>query len=309
MAVAGKLRRERQATHAAFVAKLLNSSPPLRFDRKMLDAHDEPSPAGPPLRKEDHRLLRGRARFVDDVQLHRMVHAAFVRSPLPHAEIVSIDVSQALAAGAIASLTGADVPFNDQPWIVRYWHASIRNGLPRFLATDRVRFVGEPIALVVAADRYRAEDLARSVKIEYRPLPTIASIEDASAEGAIPLHAEWTGNVAAAFEHHHGDAAGALSSSARRVRRQFKFARQSPVPLETRGVVAECDPGQQGITVWLSTQPHYNVRQNLSALLGLPEQTIRVIAEDVGGGFGSKSRPYPEEMLIAHASRVLRRPV
>ncbi len=89
----------------------------------------------PPLRKEDNRLLRGAARFVDDIHLDRMVHGAFVRSAMPHAEIVSIDASRALAAGAMAVLTAKDLPFNDLPWVVRYWHPSIRNGLPKFLAT------------------------------------------------------------------------------------------------------------------------------------------------------------------------------
>ena len=265
--------------------------------------------AAHPLRREDAKLLRGRARFVDNIHLDRMVHGAFVRSTHAHADIVSIDVSRALVAGAMAVLTARDLPFNDGPWIVRYWNPCIRNGLPKFLATDRVRFVGEPIAFVVASDRYRAEDFAESVAVEYRPRQAIAGIADATAEGAPLLHPEWTGNVAAEFEHHHGDATRALSYSAHRARRQFSFARQAPVPLETRGVVADYDAERRSLTVWLSTQPHYNVRQNLASLLGLSEQNVRVIAEDVGGGFGSKSRPYPEEMVAAHASRILRRPV
>jgi carbon-monoxide dehydrogenase large subunit len=262
-----------------------------------------------PLRKEDARLLRGRARFVDNVRLDRMVHGAFVRSPMAHAEIASIDASRALAAGAIAVLTARDLPFNDQPWIVRYWHPSIRNGLPKFLALDRVRFVGEPIAFVVAADRYRAEDFARLVEVAYRSLPAIANIADSVVDGAMLLHPQWSGNVAAAFEHNHGDAARALAGSAHRARRQFSFARQLPVPLETRGVVADFDAGRDTLAIRLSTQPHYNVRQNLASLLALREESVRVIAEDVGGGFGSKSRPYAEEIIVAQASRVLQRPV
>src|ERR1700678_3718409 len=138
--------------------------------------------ARPPLRKEDNRLLRGAARFVDNVHLDRMAHGAFVRSPMPHADIVSIGTSRALAAGALAVLTASDLPFNDHPWIVRYWHPSIRNGLPKFLATDRVRFVGEAIAFVVAEDRYQAEDLAELVDVEYRSLPVIATIGNAIAK-------------------------------------------------------------------------------------------------------------------------------
>ena len=141
----------------------------------------------------------------------------------------------------MAVLTAGDLPFNDQPWIVRYWHPSIRNGLPKFLAAGRVRFVGEPVAFVVAEDRYQAEDLAELVNVEYRPLPVIASIGDATAKDAATLHAEWTGNVAAAFEHHHGNAARALADCTHRARRQFNFVRQAPVPLETRGVVADFD--------------------------------------------------------------------
>src|SRR5262245_18574077 len=263
----------------------------------------------PPLRREDVRLLRGRARSVNNVELPGMVHGAFVRSPFAHAEIGAIDPARALAASALAVLTGRDLPFNDQRWIVRYWHPSIRNGLPKFLATDRVRFVGEPVAFVVALDRYRAEDLAQLVEVEHRPLSGIADIESAMAAGSVPLHPQWSGNVAAEFEHRKGDAVRALDTSAHRGRRRFQFVRQAPVPLETRGVVADFDAERNSLTAWLSTQPHYNARQNLASILGLPESNVRVIAEDVGGGFGSKSRPYPEEIIVAHASRVLRRPL
>ena len=263
----------------------------------------------PPLRNDDARFLRGRARYVDNVHLDRMVHGAFVRSTMAHATIVSINAAPALTAGAIAVFTARDLPFNDRPWVVRYWHPNIRNGLPKFLAVDRVRFVGEPIAFVVATNRYRAEDLAQVVEIEYQQLPAVTTTADALADGAEPLHAEWIGNVAAAFEQRRGDAAHGLAQSAHRIRREFSFGRQAPLPLETRGVVADFDTERNAMTVWQSTQPHYNARQNLASILGIPELNVRVIAQDVGGGFGSKSRPYPEEMIVAHASRVLRRPV
>jgi carbon-monoxide dehydrogenase large subunit len=110
-------------------------------------------------------------------------------------------------------------------------------------------------------------------------------------------------------EHRNGDAARALETSVHRGRRQFSFVRQAPVPLETRGVVASFDAERRSLTAWVSTQPHYNARQNLSSLFGLSEHSVRVICEDVGGGFGSKSRPYAEEFIVAHASRTLRRPV
>lgn len=262
-----------------------------------------------PLRKEDARLLQGRARYVDNVHLDRMVHAAFVRSPVPHAQIKSIDASAALAAGALCVLTAKDLPFNDKPWIVRYWHSSIRNGLPKFLAVDRVRFVGEPVAVVIAADRYLAEDLAALVDVQYDALPVVPTVEAAMASGATALHVEWPGNVAASFQHKRGDADAAMAGARHRAQRRFRVARQTPMPLEPRGVVADFDEERDALTVWLSTQAHYNVRQNLATILDLPEHQVRVIAEDVGGGFGAKSRTYPEEVVISHASRVLRRPV
>jgi aerobic carbon-monoxide dehydrogenase large subunit len=238
-----------------------------------------------------------------------MVHGVFIRSPLAHAEIASIDDSEALAAGALCVLTAQDLPFNDKPWVVRYWHPSIRNGMPKFLPRDRVRYVGEPVALLVAGSRYEAEDLAPLVKIDWRPLPVVASVEEALAEGAPQLHPQWPNNIAATFGHQQGDVRSAMASAVHRVRRRFRFARQTPLPLETRGVVADYDEDRDALTVWISTQAHYNVRANLSAILELPEYQVRVIAEDVGGGFGSKSRTYAEEIVVSHASRILRRPV
>jgi aerobic carbon-monoxide dehydrogenase large subunit len=270
---------------------------------------DRAHAAHSPLRKEDARLLRGRARFVDDVQLPRMVHGVFIRSPFAHAEIASIDASAALDAGALCVLTAADLPFNDKPWVVRYWHPSIRNGMPKFLPRDRVRYVGEPVAFLVAANRYQAEDLGPLVQVEYRPLPAVPTIEAALAEGATELHTEWPGNIAATFAHQLGNPRAALASASHRVRRRFHFARQTPLALDTRGIVADYDPGRAALTVFLSTQAHYNVRENLSSILDIPEYQVRVLAEDVGGGFGSKSRTFAEEIIVSHTSRVLQQPV
>ncbi len=261
------------------------------------------------LRREDPRLLTGAAQFVDDIHIDRMVHAAFVRSSHPHAEIVSINTTAAMEAGAIAVLTARDLPFADEDLFIRYWHPSIRKVLPRFLATDRVRFVGEAVAVVIADDRYVAEDLAALVEIEYNQLPAIAQAEIALQEDSVQLHANWPGNVAASYKHAFGDAASALKQAPHRISRTFKYGRQTAVPLETRGCVAAFDAGRDSLSIWISTQTHYAVRQNLSALLKIPEYNIRVIAEDVGGGFGSKSRPYLEEIVVAHASRVVGRPV
>jgi carbon-monoxide dehydrogenase large subunit len=262
-----------------------------------------------PLRKEDARLLRGRAKYVDNIHLDRMVHGAFIRSQLAHARIVNVDGAAALDAGALLVLTGKDLPFADKPWVTRYWHEAIRNGLPSFLARDRVRYVGEPVAFLVAADRYVAEDLAALVEVELEALPALGSTQAALAAGAPRLHEDWVDNVAAAFSSAHGDADKAMAAAAHRVSRRFSFARQTPLPLEGRGIVAEFDSDRTSLTVWMSTQAHYNVRQNLASILDIPEYQVRVIAEDVGGGFGAKSRCYPEEIIVSHAARLLRRPV
>jgi carbon-monoxide dehydrogenase large subunit len=271
----------------------------------MTDACDEPTL----LRTEDERLLTGHARFTDDLHLDRMVQGVFIRSPMAHAEILRIDTAAALAAGALLVLTADDLPFLDRPYIVRYWHASIRNGMPKFLAKGRVRFVGEPVAFLVARDRYEAEDLAALVNVEYRALPALATVAAAMAPGAPRLHEEWTDNVAATFNHSQGDMPGALASSPRRLLRKFRFGRQVPLPIETRGCVVDYNGDRRSLTAWVSTQAHYNVRQNIASILDIPEYNVRVIAEDVGGGFGAKSRTYAEEIVISHASRVLRRPV
>ena len=261
------------------------------------------------LRVEDGRLLQGRARFVDDIHLDRMVHAVFVRSPIAHAEIATIDPAPALAAGALCVLTAKDLPFIGETLIVRFWHPSIRNGLPKLMALDRVRYVGEPVALVIAEDRYRAEDLAALVAIEYRPLDPVPTIAAALAPSASQIHEIWPGNIAANFTHALGDADAALSACTHRLSRRFVYARQTPLPLETRGCVADFDTTLGTLTAWVSTQTHYNVRHNLAQLLKIPEYDVRVICSDVGGGFGAKSRPYAEEILVSHASRVLGRPV
>jgi carbon-monoxide dehydrogenase large subunit len=260
-------------------------------------------------RVEDRRLLMGRARFVGDVHLDHMVHAAFVRSPHAHAEIGVIATRAAKEAGALAVLTAGDLPFIGEALFVPRWHPSVRKVSPKFLATDRVRHVGEPVAMVLAPDRYAAEDFAALVDVEYRLLDPVASCAAALAPDAPQIHAAWPGNIAAAFTHSQGDADAAMTAAPYRISREFHYGRQTALPLETRGCVADFDSGRNALTLWTSTQVHYAVRQNLSILLGIPEHDIRVIADDIGGGFGAKSRPYLEEILVAHASRLLRRPV
>ena len=186
--------------------------------------------ARPPLRKEDGRLLRGAARFVDDVHLDRMAHGAFVRWPCRMRTLSQSTPSRALAAGALTVLTANDLPFNDQPWIVRYWHPSIRNGLPKFLAAEPRAFCRRtcsPSSWRKIA--IRRKTWPNSIDVDYRPLPIIATIAGCDRrETRRCCIAEWIGNVAAAFEHRHGNAARALSDCAHRARRRFHFRSPSP---------------------------------------------------------------------------------
>ncbi|MDO8300376.1 xanthine dehydrogenase family protein molybdopterin-binding subunit [Lacisediminimonas sp.] len=271
----------------------------------MSEAHAMPMD----LRKEDARLMQGRTRFTDDVHLDGMLHGVFIRSTQAHARIRSIDSSAALAAGALLVLTGADLPFTGRNFILRYANPNIRGGLPAFLAGDTVRFVGEPIAFLVARDRYVAEDLAALVDVRFESLPALATTGVAMADGAPRLHPDWENNVAARFDRRRGDPDRQLAGCERSITRRFRFGRQVPLPLETRGCVAQFDALQNTLCVWTSIQTHYSLRQNLGAMLDLPESAVRVIAEHVGGGFGSKSRPYPEDIVVSHASRLLGRPV
>jgi carbon-monoxide dehydrogenase large subunit len=261
------------------------------------------------LRKEDQRLLEGKTRFTDDVHLDGMLHGVFIRSIEAHARIKRIDTGAALAAGAHLVLCAADLPFADRNFILRYVNPNIRGGLAGFLARDTVRFVGEPIAFLVARDRYEAEDLAALVEIEYESLPALTSPRAAMQSGSVQLHPHWENNVAARFEQVRGEPAAAMARAERRITRSFHFGRQVPLPLETRGCVAQFDALRNTLCLWTSIQTHYALRQNLAALLDMPETQVRVIAEHVGGGFGSKSRPYPEDIVVSHASRLLGKPV
>jgi aerobic carbon-monoxide dehydrogenase large subunit len=262
-----------------------------------------------PRPREDPDLLTGRGCFVDDLHRAGMLHGVFVRSPHAHARVVGVDGADALRAGADLVLTAADLPFRARRLLARRWHPAIRGGAPPALGEDRVRYVGEAVAFVLARDPYAAADLAERVRVEYAPLPVVASPEAAMRADAPPLHEGWEGNVAASFEQRVGDVSVALAGAERRLRRRFRFPRQVPVPLEPRGAVAEAAAGGPALTVWVSSQVPYHVRANVAALLDLPEDQVRVVAPHVGGGLGAKSRAYWEEVLVAYAALRLRRPV
>jgi aerobic carbon-monoxide dehydrogenase large subunit len=260
-------------------------------------------------RREDPRLLSGRGCYVDDIRRPGMVHAVVARSPHAHAEIQAIETERARALlGVVLIATATDLaPVGPIP--VRL---GPRPGLAPFLqsplARDRVRYVGEPLALVVAADRYTAEEAAELLDVRYRELPPVADAEQALAPGAGCIHDSGT-NVADTLLMETGQPAQALAGAAIRIRHRFRIQRHSGVPLETRGLVASYDSASGLLTVWGPTKvPHFN-RQVLADLLGVPPRRVRFVEPDVGGGFGVRGEFYPEDFLIPWAAIRLRRPV
>ncbi len=271
---------------------------------------EQPTLTGRPLhvgahvaRVEDDRLLRGEARFVADVDLPNSAEAVIVRSPFAHAKVQRIDLEAATAMpGVVAAISASDLtdvlPFPDTNTFVRPV-----GFFP--LARDRVRYVGAPVAVVVAEDRYLAEDAAAAVIVDYEPLPPVTTIEDALA-GTTLLYDEWADNKVLDLQLSDPEM-DLIFERYRAIGGTYKIHRHTGMPLETRGCVASFEDGR--VTLWSSTQsPHY-VRSILARMLELPEQDLRVITPDVGGGFGVKSHMYAEEVLLPWLAVELRRPV
>jgi aerobic carbon-monoxide dehydrogenase large subunit len=260
-------------------------------------------------RLEDPRLLRGQATYIEDLQLPRQLHVAFVRSEYPHARLAAIDLSAAgCVDGVVAAISAAELQAR-KPIHATVTHPALRACGQPALATDVVRYVGEPIAAVIAESRAGAEDAASAVGVEYEPLQVVPTAEAALESSAPLLHPHLGHNLAAAFEIEVGDPHAAFASADRIVRGRFYVQRYSGMPLECRGVAAAWDAGRERLTLWSSTQWPHTVRESLSILLDLPAQSIRVIAPDVGGGFGVKQDVYPEEVALALLARQLGRPV
>jgi carbon-monoxide dehydrogenase large subunit len=271
-----------------------------------------PKLLGQPLKRlEDPRLLRGQATFVDDLRLPDLRHVAFVRSLHPHARF-RVDTAPATAvAGVVAAVTATDFRdapgFREVPVVVP--HPALRPCGQLPLARDRVRYVGEALAAVVAASRYAAEDGAAAVAVEYEPLDPVPDAPRALAPGAPVLHAPLGDNLAAAFTVEVGDVDAAFRAAEVVTRGRYYVHRHTGMPLETRGVVAHWDAGAGRLTLWSSTQWPHTLRDVLRDVLGLAGHRIRVIAPDVGGGFGVKQEIYPEELLLALLAQRLRVPV
>jgi carbon-monoxide dehydrogenase large subunit len=259
-------------------------------------------------RLEDPRLLRGQAQFLDDLTLHGLAHAYVVRSPHAHARIARLDVTRAARhAGVLAVFTARDLQGEMKPKPLILAPPGTKIPVRLSLAADRVRFVGDAVAFVVAMDPATARDAADLVEVEYEPLPAVLDPETASAAGVPELHPEAPDNVAYQFAWSTGDVDGAFAGAHRVVRARFVNQRVAALPMEPRGCAALWQAGS--LTFWQSTQGVHKTRALLSDSLGVPEHAIRVIAPDVGGGFGVKFGLYDEELLTAFAARGLNRPV
>lgn len=266
---------------------------------------------GRPLRrKEDGRFLRGQARYVDDLKLPGMLHLVVVRSPHAHARVLGVRADAARAVpGVVAVITAGDLAGRVGQYALAGVEGTRVEPVPHpVLTADRVRYVGEPVAAVVAEDRAAAEDAAALVEVEYDPLPAVVDPE-ASLKGDVRLHDHLPDNILFRWEGKGGDPEGEFARADRVVRQKFRIPRLAAVPMETRGVVAAYDPGTDLLTVWSSAQGTHRPREQLARILNRPEERIRFVVPDVGGAFGSKFGVSPETVLAAWAALQLGRPV
>ena len=266
----------------------------------------------PVKRKEDRRLITGYGEFLEDIKLPGMLYAVFVRSPVAHGKIVSIDTSEAENyPGVVAVFTARDLEgkVNDNPvaWIVPDSNqADVKRPL---LARDKVRFMGEPVAVVIAESRQAAYDAAELVYVDYEDLPAVVQADEAVKDGAPLVHEHVPNNIALKWHVKGGDVEKAFSEADRIIKQRIHVHRAAPVPLEPRGAVAKYNPGKDKLTVWVTTQNAHIHRFLLSVILNEPEHKIRVITPDVGGGFGAKIPVYIEEAVVSFAAMQLKRPV
>ena len=261
-----------------------------------------------PRRKEDRRLLVGGGRYLDDLRREGMVHLGVVRSAEAHARIVKVASAGALALpGVVAAWTAADLPEVARP-LVSSGREHRRPYTMPVLAAEVARYVGEPIAVVIADTPARLADALAAVTVEYEPVPPIVSAET-SVAAATRLHEGWPDNAALVARGEVGDVASALAGADVVVHEQIRHSRLAAVPIEPRGVLAYRDSESGTLIVSSSTQNPYRVRESVATVLGLPVESVRVVVPDVGGGFGPKGSVYPEDILVAAAALKLGRPV
>jgi len=264
----------------------------------------------PMKRVEDPRLVKGIATYVDDLRLPGMLHAAFVRSPHAHARITGISVDAARSvAGVVGVFTGADVNEHcgtvpcaaDIPGLKAPKHT--------VLAGERAYFVGHPVVCVVAATPYAAADGAAAVEVDYDPLPTVTDPEKAIESGSPLTHPDLGSNVAYTWNLTGGDVDAAFKNADRVITQRMYHQRLTPMPIEPRGCVASFHQGEGSLTLWTSSQIPHLVRTLLPGMIGVAENKMRIVAPEVGGGFGAKLNLYAEEALCSHLAMKLGAPV
>ncbi len=261
-------------------------------------------------RREDRRFLTGQGRYVDDLRLPALLHAAIVRSPHAHARILGIDTSRALAQpGVVAVLTFTELPECAAAVPPLVPSPRLRPYAQPAIAGPKARHAGEAVAVVVADDVYRATDAAELVGARYDVLPAVATVDAALATGASRVFDEWPDNAAGPSDGVVGDIVRGFADAHVIVEAQLEVPRVAAMPIEPRGVLVQPDAPDGRLTIWTSTQVPFAVRAAVAAALSLAEEQVRVIAPDVGGGFGAKGHVYPEDVLLPAIARRLRRPV
>ncbi|MFL2669049.1 MAG: xanthine dehydrogenase family protein molybdopterin-binding subunit [Alphaproteobacteria bacterium] len=264
-------------------------------------------------RLEDPSLLRGRANFIDDIQFPAMLQAAFVRSPFAHAGVKGINIEAALAhPGVHAVLTMDDIRPHliNERLVVGMPSPSYKQNRDRpALAYDEVTYVGEPVAVIVAENRYIAEDAATKVDVDYDPLPASADCRDAMAPGAPVAHRDADHNLLAEFNMEYGDVSGAFAAATHVFSESLWIHRGGSHSIECRGCVASFDCAADEVTLWSSTQMPHSFRTTFTDMTGHDENQLRVITPDVGGGFGPKLVVYQEDIVLTLATRIINRPI
>ena len=268
---------------------------------------------GQPLKRfEDHRLMTGGGSYLDDMTMPDMVFAIFVRSTHASANIRSMDVTAARnLPGVVAVITGQDIAedVDDIPHREVAEMEGVKIPGHPALARDKVCYVGQPIALIVAEDHYTATDALDLVRVDYKPLPVAEDPLLASQSDAFPIHSELGGNVVMRAHESRGDLEKTFAQADRIVRGRYSSPRLSAAPMETRAVLAQYRPETDSLTLWTSTQTPHRVKTYLGRLLKNAPSNIRVIVPDVGGGFGQKVELWPEELALGHAAMVIQRPI
>jgi carbon-monoxide dehydrogenase large subunit len=263
-------------------------------------------------RFEDHRLLTGRSQFIDDMTLPGMLHAAVLRSPHAHATITAIEVTAARqTTGVVAVVTASDLEEVAAPIPTRRNAEADELRPPEHpvLARDKVCYVGQPVAIVIAQDAYVARDALEMIAVHYQPLPAVIDPLEAMHPDTPVVHTALGTNCVLKVTSAGGDLEAAFTRADLVVRQQYQVQRLAPAPMETRGLVASYHPQDDRLTVWDSTQNPHGMKPRLAQLLGRPESSIRVVTPDVGGGFGEKGCLFPEEVAMAYLAIRLGRPV